>query len=71
MAHELASTPQQAGRIGQRHPLKEPNLYVRGEGIDLTEGRISETRDGTAVMQKFTNFISTSPHHVKPGTGDG
>src|SRR4029077_4858270 len=45
MAHELAGALQQAGRIRQRCAVKEPHIYVRSEYIDVTEGRISQTRN--------------------------
>src|SRR6266404_718676 len=43
MAHELDGALQQAGRIRQRCAMKEPNVYVRSEYIDVAEGRISQT----------------------------
>src|SRR5580693_4858726 len=51
--------------------MKEPHVYVRGKYIDVAEGRISETCDRTAVMQKFTNFVSAFSHHLKPLKRDG
>jgi hypothetical protein len=46
--------------------MKEPDVYVRSEYIDVAEGRISQTRNRTAVMQELADFISTFPHHPKP-----
>src|SRR5271165_4342387 len=71
MAHELAGTFQQTGRIRQRRAVKEPYVYMRGEYIDVAEGRISQTCHRTAVMQKLPDFVSAFPHHLKPVTRDG
>src|SRR6266568_2894676 len=66
MAHELASTLQQAGWIRQRCAMKEPHVDVRGEYIDIAEGRISQTCNRTAVMQKLPDFVPALSHHLKP-----
>src|SRR5437870_7913768 len=66
MAHELASALQQAGRIRQRYTVKEPHVYVRGEYVHVAEGRISQTCDWTAVMQKLPDFVPALSHHLKP-----
>src|SRR5215471_20311399 len=71
MAHELAGALQQAGRIRQRCAVKEPHVYVRCEYIDVAEGRISQTSNRTAVMQKLPDFVSALSHHLKPLTRDG
>src|SRR5437868_11095009 len=66
MAHELAGALQQARRIRQRYGVKEPHVYVRGEYIDVAEGRISQTCNRTAVMQKLPDFVPAVSHHLKP-----
>ena len=71
MAHELSCALQQVGRIGQRCALKEPHIYVRGEYIDVAEGRISQTGNRTAVMQKLPDFVSAFSHLLKPVVRDG
>src|SRR5260370_24276804 len=71
MAHELAGTLQQAGRIPQRCAVKEPHVYVRSEYIDVAEGRISQTCHRTAVMQKLPNFVPAFSHYIKPLMRDG
>jgi hypothetical protein len=40
MAHELAGTLQQAGRIRQRCAVKKPRVNVRSEYIDVAEVRL-------------------------------
>src|SRR3979411_2202070 len=71
MAHELAGALQQAGRIRQRCAVKEPHVDVRGEYIDIAEGRISQTCNRTAVMQKLPYLVPALSHHLKPLMRDG
>src|ERR1700722_18408398 len=71
MAHELAGALQQAGWIGQRCAVKDPHVYVRSEYIDVAEGRISQTCNRTAVMQKLPDFVPAFSHHLKPLMRDG
>src|SRR5438094_4273490 len=71
MAHELAGALQPAGRIRQRCAVKEPHVYVRSEYIDVAEGRISQTCNRAAVMQKLPNFVPALSHHLKPLMRDG
>jgi hypothetical protein len=66
MAHGLARALQQVCGIRERCAVKEPDVYVRSEYIDVAEGRISQTRNRTAVMQELADFVSTFPHHLKP-----
>jgi hypothetical protein len=71
MAHELAGTLQQAGRIRQRCALKEAYVYVGSEYIDVAEGYIAQTCDWTAVMQDLPDFVPAFSHHLKPLMRDG
>jgi hypothetical protein len=71
MAHESAHALQQAGRIRQRVTVKEPNIYVRSEYVDVAEGSIAQTCNRAAVMQYFPDFISTFSHRLKPLMRDG
>src|SRR6516164_6563260 len=71
MAHELAGPLQQAGRIRQSCSVEEPHVYVRSEYIDVAEGRISQTDNRAAVMQKLPDFVPTFSHHLKPLMRDG
>src|ERR1700687_4754978 len=71
MAHELAGALQQACGIAQRCAVKEAHVYVRGEYIDVAEGRISQTCHRTAVMQKLPDFVPALSHHLKPLMRDG
>jgi hypothetical protein len=66
MAHEFTGALQQAYRVRQRCTVKEPHVYVRSEYVDVAEGRISQTCNRTAVMQKFPNFVPAFSHHLKP-----
>src|SRR6266705_53694 len=71
MPHELAGALQQAGRIRQRCPVKEPHVHVRMEYIDVAEGRIPQTCNRAAVMQKLPDFVPAFSHHLKPLMRDG
>jgi hypothetical protein len=71
MAHELAGSLQQVGRIRQRGAVKKPHVYVRSEYIDVAEGRISQTGNRTAVMQKLSDFVPAFSHDLKPLMRDG
>src|SRR5215469_2020611 len=71
MTHELAGALQQAGRIRQRCAVKKPHVYVRDEYIDVAEGRIPQTCNQTAVMQKLPDFVPAFSHHLKPLMRDG
>src|SRR5260370_32140260 len=71
MAHELAGALQQAARIRQCCAVKEPQVYVRRECIDVAEGRVSHTCNRTAVMQELPDFVPAFSHHFKPVTRDG
>ena len=51
--------------------MKEPHVDVRGEYIDIAEGRISQTCNRTAVMQKLPDFVPALSHHLKPLLRDG
>src|ERR1700693_531188 len=71
MAHELAGALQQVCRIRQRCAVKEPHVHVRSEYIDVAEGRIFQTCNRTAVMQKLPDFVPTCSHHLKPLMREG
>src|ERR1700726_3034735 len=71
MTHELASALQQASRIRQCCAVKESNVYVRGEYIHITERRISQTYNRTAIVQKLPDFVPALSHHLKPLMRDG
>src|SRR6185503_4664161 len=71
MAHELTGALQQVSRIRQRCAVKEPHVYVRIEYIDVAEGRISQTCNRTAVMEKLPDFVPAFSHHLKPLMRDG
>lgn len=66
MPHNLPGALQQAGWIRQRCAVKEPNVHVRCEYIHVTEGCISQTRDGTAVMHEVPDFVAAISHGLKP-----
>ena len=66
MTHHLAGALQQLSWIRQRCAAKESHVYVRPEYIDIAEGRISETCNRAAVMQKLADFVPALSHHLEP-----
>jgi len=71
MAHSLACALQYVSRIWERRPLKEPDVHVRGEYIDVAEGHIAQTGNRTAVMQELPDFVAAFSHPLKPLARDG
>src|SRR4051794_5520157 len=71
MPHKLAAALQQAGRIRQCCAMKEPHVYVRGEYVHVAEGRIAQTRNWMAIMQKLPDFVPALSHHLKPPMRNG
>jgi hypothetical protein len=71
VAHELAGALQQVSGVRQGCAVKEPHVYVRIEYIDVAEGRISQTCNRAAVMQKLADFVPAFSHHLKPLMRDG
>jgi len=70
MTHELAGALQQAGRIRERCAVKKPHVYVRDEYIDVAEGRIPQTCNRTAVMQKLPDLVPAFSHQFEPVARD-
>src|ERR1700735_1315746 len=71
MAHKLTGALQQTCRIRQLCAVKEPDVDVRSEYINVAEGRISQTCNRTAVMQELSDFVPAYSHHLKPLMRDG
>jgi hypothetical protein len=71
MTHELAGALQQVSGIRQGRAVKESHVYMRMEYIDVAEGRISQTGNRAAVMQKLPDFVAAFSHLLKPLMGDG
>ena len=71
MAHSLACALQYVSRIWERRPLKEPDVHVRGEYIDVAEGHIAQTCNGATVMEEFPDFVAAFSHDLKPLARDG
>ncbi len=56
---------------GSACAVKEPHVHVRGEYVDVGEGRIAKTGNRAAVMQDLPDFVSAFSHHLKPLARDG
>ena len=69
VAHELARALEQAGRVWERRAVKEANVHVRGEDVDIAEGGVAEAGNRAAVMEQLADFVSAAAHGVKPPAG--
>ena len=70
MPHAFAGAFQKAGRVVERRPVEEADIHMRTEGVDVPKRRISHTRGGTAIVQKFANVRSAAAHLFEPWLGD-
>ena len=64
--HAFAGAFQKAGRIGQRHTLKEPDTYVRVESVDVTKRDIACAGGWMSIVKKLANVCATAAHLFKP-----
>src|SRR5579872_1187647 len=71
MAHEFARALQQAIRIRQGCSLKEADVDVRSECVDVSKGDVSQARNRTAIVQKLPDLISATAHDLEPATSNG
>ena len=71
VAHALARALQQMGWIGEGRALVEADVDVRGEDVDVGEGRVAEAGDGAAVMEELADFVAALAHRFEPVAGDG
>ena len=51
--------------------MKEPDVYVSFECIDVAEWRVSYACERTAVVHEFPNVVASLSHDVKPFLRDG
>lgn len=71
MAHEFAGALQEMCGVGQGCAVKEADVDVRMEGVDIGEGGVAEAGNGAAVMQEFADFVAAFPQGFKPVAGEG
>ncbi len=70
MPHAFAGAFQKAGRVIERRPVEEADIHMSTEGVDVPKRRISHTRRGMAIVQKFANVRSAAAHLLEPWLGD-
>jgi hypothetical protein len=63
VAHTLAGALQEASGIGKRGSLKETDVDVGGEDVDVGKRRVSQTRDRAAVVEEFEDLVAGTSHH--------
>ena len=66
VAHVLARPFQQAHWIREFGATEKSDIDMGFERVDIGEGGISDARGRVAVMQQFTDIISTIADHVEP-----
>ena len=70
MPHAFAGAFQKACPVVERRPVEEADIHMSAEGVDVAKRRISHTRSGVAIVQKFANVRSAAAHLFKPRPGD-
>jgi hypothetical protein len=71
VAHAAAAAFEQAGGIVEVYAVKEADIDVRSEDVDVCEGSIAHARCGTSVVQQLTHVFATSTHVLEPQACDG
>ena len=66
MSHELAGAFKQTLRIRQFGSMKEADVDVGREGIDVRKRRTAHACGGLTVMQHLTNVIAAMAYGFKP-----
>ena len=68
--HSFAGAFQKARPVVERRAVEEADIHMSIEGVDVPKRRISHTRSGMAIVQKFANVRSAPAHQLKPWLGD-
>ena len=71
VTHVLAGALQEMSGIGQGRALKESDVDVRGEDVNVAKRNISQTCDRTAVMHEFADLVAAAAHDFEPSMSDG
>lgn len=71
VAHELVVALQVEGGVGQGRTLKEADVDVRGEDVDVGEGCVAEAGGRAAVVEELADFVSAVAHCFKTLLRDG
>ncbi|HJU26740.1 MAG TPA: hypothetical protein VJ722_08700 [Rhodanobacteraceae bacterium] len=66
MPHALAGALKQAGRIGKRRSVEEPDIHMYTERVDVPERRVLHARDGMPVIHKLADIRSATAHLFEP-----
>jgi hypothetical protein len=67
VAHTLAGALEQPRRILERRAMKEADVHVGAEGVDVRERGGADTRGGVAVVQELANVRAAAAHRLEPG----
>lgn len=66
MTHALARAFEQAGRIGKHRAEIKANVRMGFERVDVSERRIPDARNGTAVVQQLANVGAAAAASLRP-----
>ena len=67
MPHVLAGTLKQTRGIVQRRAVKEADIDVIPEGVDVSKRRILHACDGATIVHELADVGAAVPHVFKPG----
>ena len=66
MAHALAGPLQKPGRIVQRRPIKEAQVRMGREGVDIGESGIAHADGRMVVMEKLAHVLAAAAQRLEP-----
>ena len=69
--HVFSAALQQVCRVLQHCSVKESDVHVRCESVDVSEGDIAKAGYGTAVVEQLAHLVAAGAHHLKPFTCEG
>jgi hypothetical protein len=66
MPHSFSGAFEEAGPVGERRSMEEPDIHVSPKGVDVGKCRVFHTGDGMAVVQELANIRAAAAHAFKP-----
>jgi len=66
MTHALAHSLKQAGRVCKHCAIKETDIGMRLERVDVSKRCISHTKDWASVVQNLADIRAAIAHALKP-----
>ncbi len=47
--------------------MEEPDIHIRAEGVDISEGGVSHASGGMAIVHKLANVRAAAADALEPG----